>query len=92
MGGFLVGNIFCNILKTAIQKSTDPVKGLGFRIFVGFQPPDGFAVDAADLPQLVSGYIFLLHNDPKLFKGNHFLTPILTQVIMGDIIFFIKGI
>lgn len=93
MGFLFVLYIFRNIFQPTLQHRAELIQGLGLDILIGFQPPDGLAVDAALFSELVCGHISLPHDFPQLIKSDHCLHPqFLTSFIMGVIILFIKGI
>ena len=49
-------------LQFTVQHGAQFIQRFRFHIFIGPQPPDGLAVDAALLSELVSRHALLLHN------------------------------
>ena len=74
---FSVWHKFCDVLKPARQGHAQFIQRLGFNVFIGPETANCFTVDAALLPQLISGYATTFHCFPQLIKYDHAHPPLL---------------
>ena len=89
----LIRDKFRDVFQVALEDGAELAQGFGFYVVIGFQSADGFAVDAALLPQHISRELLLLHSDPQTVEFDHKNPPcILIRYIMGAIILNYKGI